>query len=118
MVNKFWSKLIYAIFGLIFLSAAIFFIHKGRWYNNKLIEFEKREVSGRIINLKKLTKGFYAIKLSSEMPLPNLRIGWEIEEYNIQIGDSVSKEANSKLMTFYKFKNGAYEKCCEYEIGM
>lgn len=65
-----------------------------------------------------MNRGINSIQLSTSDKVPNLRIGWEIEKYNIQIGDSVSKEANSKIMVFYKLKSGVYVKYCEYEIGM
>lgn len=118
MINKMLPRVIYGIFGLVVLSATIFFIHKWLSYKNDLIEFQKKEAYGKIVRLKDLTRGIYAIELSSKIHLPNLRIGWEIEKYNIQVGDSVSKEANSKMMIFYKFENGVYKKYYEYEIGM
>ena len=110
--------MVYAPFGFLFLIAIIFFAQNWISYKNKLTEFEKREINGKIILLRDKQKGIFEIKLSSNQEVPNLRIGWELEKYNILIGDSVSKKSNSKIMSFYKEKNGVFKKYWDYEIDM
>ncbi len=109
---------IYAFFGFVILLAISFFTRKLLIYQKELTNFEKIQINGVITELKNTQRGTYDMKISSGDEIPNLRIGWELEKYNIQIGDSVSKKENSKIMTFYKLKNGISEKCFDYEIGL
>lgn len=78
------------------------------------------EVNGIIQESEENNRGFKSFTIrdnhtKSKRKL-NLHITWFYEENNIQVNDSVSKTANSKIITFYKLKNGVYEECCEYEI--
>lgn len=118
MLNRKISFFIYTIFGLAILFGLIFFTKKLTTYQKALEEFEKCKIKGVILSLKNTGRGTYDIELSSSNKIPNLRIGWQLEKYDIQVGDSVSKDANIKIMTFYKFKNGKFEKCFDYEIGL
>lgn len=118
MLSKKVSLAIYAILGLVFLFGIFFFTRKLVTYQKELTIFEKHKINGIITELKNTQRGTYDIEISSGDEIPNLRLGWELEKYNIQIGDSVSKKENSKIMTFYKFKDGIAEKCFDYEIGL
>jgi hypothetical protein len=109
------------LFLISIVFAIVFFRNNYLKHENVITELIEKEIQGKIKGLKNENRGSYYIEISTlngDIKIHSLPIAWEIEEYNIQIADSVSKEANSKIMTFYKFKNGAYEKCCEYEIGM
>jgi hypothetical protein len=80
--------------------------------------FAEKEVKGKITALKNEKRGSYFIEIDdliTKHQMHSLRIGWAVEEYNISVGDSVSKDANSKRMVFYKLKNGVFEKLCEDE---
>ena len=116
----------YVIFLIVlFLISIVFAII---FFRNNYVEYEKeitvlieKEIHGKIKNLKNENRGSYNIEISTlngDIKIHSLPIAWEIVEYNIQIGDSVSKETNSKIMSFYKTKNGVFKKCCDYKIGM
>ena len=110
-----------ALFVISIILAIMFFRNNYLKHKNVIAEIINKEIHGKIQGLRNENRGSYYVEISTlngDIKIHSLPIAWEIEEYNIQIGDSVSKEANSKLMTFYKFKDGAYKKCCEYEIGL
>lgn len=110
--------LIVVVFISIVIGAVVFFTRN--YLNNKeeLNSLVGKEIKGRIDALKDENRGSYYIEvktLEETYKIHSLPIAWEIKEYNIQVGDSISKEADSKTITFYKVKNGSYEKCCDYE---
>lgn len=111
---------------LLFLSVGIFwsiYFWNGNIKFGKLVsEFTNRKIDGIVTYSEVGTRGFHFIEIADNLSdstlIYNLPKSWFFKENKIIKGDSVSKEWNSRLMTFYKFKNGTYEKCCEYEIGM
>ncbi len=110
-----------ALFLILIMFATVFFRNNYLKHEKEITGVIRKEIQGKIKDLKNENRGSYYVAISTlkeDIKIHSLPIAWEIEKYNIQVGDSVSKEANSKLMTFYKFKIGAYEKCCTYEIGM
>lgn len=111
--------LIVVVFISVVIGAVVFFTRN--YLNNKeeLNSLVGKEIKGRIVALKDENRGSYYIEvktLEETYKIHSLPIAWEIKEYNIQVGDSISKEADSKAITFYKVKNGSYEKCCDYEM--
>lgn len=99
------------IFIMICTSSIDSFVNHKKMLKN----LEKIEIKGKINHLKNLTRGSYNIVVG-KYEMRSINIGYEIEKYNIQTGDSFYKMANSKIITFYKMKNGYYEKTCEYEL--
>jgi len=93
----------------------LFFIKKNKTHNREIKELIRMELNGRINILENINRGSYNLKIGT-YKIHSLPIAFEIEKYNIQIGDSVSKEANSRIIKFYKNKNGVFEKYCEYNI--
>jgi predicted membrane protein len=109
------------LFLLSIIFAIVFFSNNYVEHKKEIKELIEKEIQGKIQGLKNENRGSYYIEVSTlngNFKIHSLPIAWEIEEYNIQIGDSISKESNSRIMTFYKAKNGVFEKCCDYEIGM
>ncbi len=102
----------------IFISGIIFFIRKYLERKEKIKDFIEKEVKGRIISLKDINRGRYeiSIKTFNDTINQSLGIAWHIEKYNIQVGDSVSKEANSRIMIFYRTKGGKFKEYLKYEI--
>jgi hypothetical protein len=117
------TKIKFLIIGFIILSIFSFFLSivLGNYYENtnEYKSLVKKEIKGRIIDLKDESKGSYYLKvksLKSTSELHSLPIAWDVEEYNIQIGDSVYKKAKSKKIAFYKLKNGSYKKIAIIEF--
>lgn len=113
----------FLLIGFIILSIFSFFLSilLGNYYENtnEYKSLVKKEIKGRIIDMKDESKGSYYLKiksLKSTSELHSLPIAWDVEEYNIQIGDSVCKEAKSKKIAFYKLKNGIYKKIAIIEF--
>lgn len=111
--------LISIFFALILIGSIIFIANNQIRHNKELKLFISKGIYGSITKLNDLSRGTYSIEIKQDnfiYETPSLPIAWEIKEYNIQVGDSISKEANSKAITFYKVKNSSYKKCCEYEM--
>jgi hypothetical protein len=88
-------------------------------YKDNLEFWVKKEVKGTITVLKDEKRDSYFIEiddLNVKHQMHSLKIGWAVRKYNIAVGDSVSKGANSRKMAFYKLKNGVFEVLCEYEV--
>ncbi len=45
-----------------------------------------------------------------------LSITFEIEKYKIKVGDSLSKDSNSKIISFYSKTNLGYVKYLDFEM--
>lgn len=106
------------IYVSIFISGIVFFTRKYLEHKEKIKIFIGKEVKGRIIALKDINRGSYiiSIKTFNDTINQSLGIAWHIEKYNIQVGDSVSKEANSRIMIFYRTKGGKFKEYLKYEI--
>lgn len=79
----------------------------------------KTEIKGTILVLKNEQRGSYYIEIKSKNinhKIHSLPIAWEVDEYDIKVGDSISKEADSRMMFFYKTNNGINRKYCEFKI--
>lgn len=125
MISKLDKKfrIKFLIIGFFFLTtiSLIFSIVMGNYYENtyEYKSLVKKVIKGRIIDIKDETRGSYYLKIKSSesiFELQNLPMAWEVEEYNIQIGDSISKDAKSKKNVIYKQKDGRFKKICEFEI--
>lgn len=78
-----------------------------------------KKIDGHLITLKDEGRGSYFLEIETindTVSIHSLPISWEIREYQIEVGDSVSKSANSKIIHFYRLQKGVYTKYCEYEI--
>jgi hypothetical protein len=117
------SKIKFLIIGFIVLHLCsfLFVLVYSNYYENtyEYKSLVKKEIKGRIIDMKDESRGSYYLKiksLKSTSELHSLPIALDVEEYNIQIGDSVCKEAKSKKIAFYKLKNGIYKKIALIEF--
>ncbi len=116
---KKYIVLLIVIYVSIFISGIVFFTRKYLEHKEKIKIFIGKEVKGRIIALKDAGRGDYYIEiktLKDTFKIHGLPIAWHIENYNIQVGDSVSKEANSRIMIFYRTKGGKIKEYLKYEI--
>jgi hypothetical protein len=105
-----------AIISIIVLIALVKRYFKAKTVTNTLI---RQEIDGVIKSMKDESRGSYFLEIKTGkglLSIHSLPVAWEVEKYNIQVGDSVSKKANSKTMNFYKSKNGVMTKVCEFEM--
>lgn len=78
-----------------------------------------QQINGVIQLMKDEGRGAYflAIKTKTDtLRIHSLPLGYEVENCNIKVGDSISKNANSRIINFYKFKNNLPEKYCEFTM--
>ncbi|GIV44992.1 MAG: hypothetical protein KatS3mg035_2115 [Bacteroidia bacterium] len=115
---KKYIVLLIVIYVSIFISGIVFFTRKYLEYKEEIKVFIGKEVKGRIIALKDEGRGHYeiSIKTFNDTINQSLGIAWHIENYDIQVGDSVSKEANSRIMIFYRTKGETFKEYLKYEI--
>lgn len=117
------SKIKFLLLGFVILNifSFLFVLVYSNYYENtyEYKSLVKKEIKGQIIDMKDESRGSYYLKiksLKSTSELHSLPISWDVEEYDIQIGDSVCKEAKSKKIAFYKLKNGSYKKIAIIEF--
>lgn len=108
---------------MIFISAivgsALFFARNFFRHQEELKQFLKTDVQGIIIKLDDLTRGSFSIEIrdnNNNYILPELPIAFAVKKYNVKVGDSLSKHANSKFITVYKLNNRIYEERCVLEL--
>ncbi|MEN9639360.1 MAG: hypothetical protein RLZZ262_1228 [Bacteroidota bacterium] len=106
-----------AVFLFVVVFAFLFFRKNQIAHQRETKELIGKELYGKIKILENMNRGSYDLKIDN-YEIRSLPIAFEIQQYNIQVGDSMSKEANSNIIKFYKIKNGTFEKCFDYEIRM
>lgn len=115
-----YLPLLLPLLGIIFWG--IYFWKGENKFDKMVSEFTNKKIDGIVSFSKEGSRGFHLIEIADKISDSTLKYNvpksWFFKENGIKIGDSVSKESNSKTMTFYKAKNGVFEKCCDYEIGM
>lgn len=101
------------------IVAVIYFTTNYKKFKSEISILISQEINGIIKSMKDENRGSYFLEIQTtkeDLKIHSLPIAWEVKKFNIQIGDSVSKEANSKIMIFYKLKNGVSQKLCEFEM--
>ncbi|MBK8659362.1 MAG: hypothetical protein IPN22_10980 [Bacteroidetes bacterium] len=114
-----YTYMILSVFALIAIIGLSYLVNRSIKYDNELNLLRKSEIKGTIVALTDKGRGYCYIKIKNSENAVNqysLSIAWEVKEYGIKIGDSVTKEANSDTMIFYKIRNTTYHKICEYKM--
>jgi len=79
--------------------------------------FIEQEINGAIIEIEKNQRGISTITIvnsnSKDTLNYSLYISSFIKESNVKVLDSVSKEKNNHLTSFYRKENGSYKKYAE-----
>ena len=105
------SIIIYSVFGIIILSAFIFFGSRYRQSQKEIAQLIKQKVSGEILSVDDLGRGSTSLILLTDSNTryitTGLPIAWEIEKFEIRKGDSLCKNYDSnKIFFFRKTPNG------------
>ena len=105
------SIIIYSVFGIIILSAFIFFGSRYRQSQKEIAQLIKQKVNGKILSVDDLGRGSISLILLTDSNTryitTGLPIAWEIEKFEIRKGDSLYKNYNSnKIFFFRKTPNG------------
>src|SRR5690242_7646803 len=112
-MNKYYKVVIFLFFSAIIIGL-VFFIHNYYQYQYDLKLIIAKDIKAIVTKSKEESRGFFNIELENNNGVKirySLPQSWFFLKNHIQAQDSVSKEANSKIMTFYKLKDGVYEKC-------
>lgn len=109
--------------GLLYLSFFIFivitFARKNNKHYDELRKLAEMKLNGRIVEILDTKRDTYHLQIKSKDTIYHLRgipFGWYEEKYNVVIGDSISKAPKSKVITFFKLKNGKYAEMFNYEL--
>jgi hypothetical protein len=84
--------------------------------HKRLQILEGSKLNGIVYELKDTQKGTYTVvtKVNHGVYyIPGIHLSWYIDKYNVQVGDSISKNANSDTLSFFKLENGVYKKRCD-----
>jgi hypothetical protein len=118
-IPKYYVIIIFCILTVMVIIAAAILSKNYFKYKAAADALVGLEINGVIQSLKDEGRGSYFLEIKTEkelLKIHSLPVAWEVKNYNIQIGDSVSKKANSRVMIFYKLKDGTMKKACTFEI--
>lgn len=119
VLQKKTSLILLVIYLSIITGAVIFFTKIQSKHNIEIKNFQNENINGIIIHLNDLSRGTYSLKIKDEgivYETPSLPIAFEVEKFNIEIGDSLFKDSNNSTLTFYKKKKGIFKELFKYEI--
>jgi hypothetical protein len=89
-------------------------------YDKMIFNFKRSKIDGKIENIIEKTRGFSEIKISDEnskSPIKiSLPISWDIDHFNIEVGDSLRKKPFDNSIYFYKSTKGKSIEICKYQI--
>ncbi len=107
---------------VLFISIMVYFGVNYVRYQHELEAIQGIRIEGIITQCKYLQGGFTHLEINnialhSTFNHDLLDGGGNFESNNIKAGDSVSKNADSDFMIFYKKKSGHYVVFYEYEVG-
>jgi hypothetical protein len=119
VISPKYTYIILSIFALIAIVGIFYLIRNSVKYNNEIELLRTKAIKGVIVELQDTGRGFCSITINERnenVTQYSLSIAWEVKEYHIQVGDSVSKELNSNLIKFYKYKDGEFIPNGSYEM--
>lgn len=103
----------------LFLSYIHDFNSLKRRNENKLI-FYKMEANGILFGFKDESRGSVKVEYiksdGSYHELPLLPIVYDVNKFNIEVGDSMTKRMNSGSLAFYKKGDASWDYCCSVEV--
>lgn len=106
-----------SILGILLASWIIDLIYREKKQRG---DFFKQEVNGILIRSKDIYRGMFKLTIrqhhTEEEVTYSLSISKFLRDYNIQIGDSISKDANSRTIEFFRKSNGTFSKCCDLYV--
>lgn len=115
------GNLLVLVVFFILISVSLYRSYKAEVRNDEMVkDFTERKMNGLITRSKAGSKGSHLLNIKdreSNLELKYIVLqNWFFLENNVQVGDSVSKLANTKILSIFKFKENGYEKCCDYEV--
>ncbi len=118
-LSKKGKYILIGLFLTVIVVATTYFTRNWLLWQKKLEYFKTNKIDSKILDLKYLQRGDYLVKLNLvdsivEFDLP---ISFEVKRDKIQIGDSLSKMANSGKCEIFRINNnGNITKVSELKI--
>ena len=109
----------YAIFVLSIIICYCIYVYRAHdKYDSAILNLKRSKIDGKIENLIEEGRGFTLIEISEQNSLTkiSLPISWDIDHFNIEVGDSLSKKPYDGSIYFYKSINGKRKDIFTYNI--
>ena len=109
----------YAIFVLSIIICFCIYVYRAHdKYDSAILNLKRSKIDGKIENLIEEGRGFTLIEISEQNSLTkiSLPISWDIDHFNIEVGDSLSKKPYDGSIYFYKSINGKRKDIFTYKI--
>ena len=110
------ERIFLGVLSIVALIVSISLVEKFRLLQNQLGILESAKLNGIVYELKDTQKGTYTVVTKVNQGvyyIHGIHLSWYIDKYNIQVGDSISKNANSDTLSFFKLESGVYKKRCD-----
>lgn len=89
-------------------------------YDIMISDLKSRKIDGAIVNLIEGNKGFSEIEIYDQNSKSRIKIklpiSWDIDHFNIEIGDSLRKKPFDNSICFYKSTKGKSIEIFKYQI--
>ena len=110
--------LTYSVFILIVLVFGILTTNNWNIHQKRLSIFTIQKVNSKIYRLKDLNRGSqeFVFSYNNQLDSVSLPMTFEVKKYNIKVGDSICKEANSRQIMIFRTENLNSIKMCETEF--
>jgi hypothetical protein len=122
LLSKKASIIVYCVFGIIFLFGMAFFVMKYRQSQKETAQLIEQKVSGKIIEVDDLGKGFVSLIIITEsntrFETTGLLIASEIKKFGIRKGDSLFKASKSDNILFYRKNANGYKQIGEAKFSI
>ena len=83
-----------------------------------ILNLKRSKIEGRIENLIEEGRGFTLIEISAQNSLTkiSLPISWDVDHFNIEVGDSLRKKPYDGSIYFYKSINSKRIDICKFQF--
>ncbi|MEY4964312.1 MAG: hypothetical protein RLZZ323_1631 [Bacteroidota bacterium] len=120
-MNKFRFIHFYLLFIFTIIFCFFIYMYNGQMkYNEMIINLKSRKIDGEIVNLIEGNKGFSEIEISEQNSKSKIKIklpiSWDIDHFNIEVGDSLRKNPFDNSICFYKSTKGKSIEIYKYQI--
>jgi hypothetical protein len=114
-----WDLVIGLLFLFFFVFIVLIIVRKNNKRYDEVRMLVEMKLDGRIVKIVDTKRDTYHLQIKSKDTIYHIRglpFDYYKKKYNVVIGDSISKESKSKVITFYKLNNGMYVKMFNYEL--
>lgn len=109
-ISKRNQYILIGLFLTVIVIATTYFTRNWLRWQTELKNFRASKINSRILELKDLNRGNYLMKLNGKESIVefDLPISFEVKRDKIQVGDSLSKMANSGNCEIFRINDQGY----------